>query len=324
MIEGAIAASARRASGMRIALSGASGFIGSVLDAELAMRGFEVLPVSRAELEPMRSGADASQRLAGCTTAVHLAARVHVLGETENDPIAEFRAANRDTTLAFARACAKASVRRFVFVSTIGVNGTVSTRPFRPDDPPAPEGPYAVSKLEAERDLWALATATGLEVVVVRPPLVYGPQAKGNFLRLLKLVATPLPLPLASISGKRSLISVWNLSDLLIRCIEHPNAAGRVLLAGDGEDIELPELIRRLSAAMGRPARLLAVPEELLRRLTGLFGLRRTFDKFTASLQVDISETRKVLQWTAPVSLHDGLARTAQWYIDSRNRSAVA
>ena len=324
MIEGAIAAPARPASGRRIALSGASGFIGSVLDAELVGRGFEVLAVSRTELEAMRNGADASGRLAGSTAAVHLAARAHVLRETERDPGDVFRVANRETTLAFARSCASAGIRRFVFVSSIHVNGSTNTRPFRPDDPPAPEEPYAVSKLEAERDLWALAQATGLEVVVVRPPLVYGPRAKGNFLHLLKLAASRLPLPLASVSGKRSFVSVWNLSDLLIRCIEHPNAAGRVLLAGDGEDIELPELIRRLSAAMGRPARLLAVPEELLRGLTGLFGLRRTFDKLTASLQVDISETRKVLEWTAPVSLHDGLARTAQWYVDSRNRSAVA
>ena len=324
MIGGAIATPATVASGKRVALSGATGFIGSVLHPELVRRGYEVLSVSRAELEAMRNGADASENLAGCTAAVHLAARAHVLRETEVDPVTAFRVANRDTTLAFARACAKEGVGRFVFVSSIGVNGSSSTRPFRPDDPPAPEEPYAVSKLEAERDLSALASATGLEVVVVRPPLVYGPHAKGNFLRLLQLAAISLPLPLASISGKRSLLSVWNLSDLLIRCIEHPAAPGRVLLAGDGEDVELPELIRLLAAAMGRPGRLLAVPEGLLRTLTGLLGARRVFAKLTASLQVDISETRRVLEWTAPVSLRDGLVRTAQWYIESRSRGAAA
>ena len=303
----------------RIALSGASGFIGSTLSSELVKRGFDVDRVGRTDLEGMRAGADAVDLLTGCDAAVHLAARAHVLRETEDDPLSVFRAANRDTTLAFARACARAGVRRFVFVSSIGVNGSTSTHPFRPDDPPAPEEPYAISKLEAETGLWEIAQNTGLEIVVVRPPLVYGPKTRGNFLRLLKLAALPVPLPLGSVSGKRSFVSVWNLCDLLIRCLDHPRAAGKVFLAGDGEDVELPQLIRILRAEMGRRPNLLPVPESLLRACASSIGMGSVFNKLVATLLVDVTETRRILEWSPPVSLTEGLTRTAKWYAESHS-----
>jgi nucleoside-diphosphate-sugar epimerase len=306
-----------RYAGARIALSGATGFVGRVLCAELVRRGFAVLPISRADLEAMRAGTDDKSLLAGCACAVHLAARAHVLHETEADPSATFRVSNRDLTLAFAKACSKAGVERFVFVSSIGVNGSSSVRPFRPEDEPAPDEPYAVSKLDAELGLWAFASAGArLDVVVVRPPLVYGPDAKGNFLRLLKLAANPLPLPLGDVKGRRSFISVWNLSDLLIRCIQHPDAAGRTFLASDGEDIDLPDLLRIVSSAMGRRPRIVPVPKGFLRFVTNLLGRRREFDKLAGSLQVDISETCRALDWRPPVELRDGLTRTAQWYVE--------
>lgn len=305
--------------GARIALSGASGFIGSVLGAELVKRGFGVVRMDRTDLEDMRTGADRGGLLTGCETAVHLAARAHVLREREDDPLSVFRAANRDTALAFARTCARAGVRRFVFVSSIGVNGDTSTHPFRPDDPPAPAEPYAISKLEAERGLWEIARDTGLEAVAVRPPLVYGPENRGNFLRLLKLAALPLPLPLGSVSGRRSFVSVWNLCDLLIRCLDHPRAPGRVFLASDGEDVKLPQLIKILRTAMGRRPMLLPVPEGLLRICANSIGMRSAFNKLVATLQVDISETRRILEWSPPVSLTEGLTRTAKWYAASRS-----
>jgi nucleoside-diphosphate-sugar epimerase len=302
----------------RVALSGASGFIGSVLKTEIANCGFDAVRIDRIDLEHLRAGIDQGALLKGCEAAVHLAARVHVLRETEDAPLSAFRAVNRDTTLAFARACVRAGVRRFVFVSSIHVNGSGSTFPFRPSDPPAPEDPYAISKSEAESGLWEIARATELEVVVVRPPLVYGPNVRGNFLRLLKLAALPIPLPLGSVSGKRSFISVWNLSDLLIRCLDHPNAPGGTFLAGDGEDIELPRLISILRTALRQRPKLLPVPESVLRTCAALIGMKSVFNKLTANLQVDITETRSILEWSPPVSTKEGLIRTAKWYSESR------
>ena len=303
----------------RIALSGASGFIGRVLSTELVNRGFEVVRIDRIDLEDMRAGADRANLLTRCEAAVHLAARAHVLQETEDSLLSAYRIANRDTTLAFAKACARARIRRFVFVSSIRVNGGTSTHPFRPDDPTAPEEPYATSKLEAEAGLWKIARATGLEAVIVRPPLVYGPNARANFLRLLKLAALPLPLPLGSVSGTRSYVSIWNLCDLLIRCLEHPSAPGNVFLAGDGEDVKLPQLISILRAAMERRPMLLPLPESVLRVCASLVGMGSEIDKLMATLQVDISETRRILDWAPPVSLIEGLTRTAKWYAASHS-----
>ena len=322
MTEVAAAGSPLRNAGARIAVSGASGFIGRVLTAELTRQGFTVLAVSRSDLDKMRAGTYDTGSLEGSAAAIHLAGRAHVLRETEADPSAAFRVSNRDATVAFANACAKAAVGRFVFVSSIGVNGSASVRPFRPDDAPGPDEPYAVSKLEAEQALWATASENGLQVVVVRPPLVYGPEAKGNFLRLLKLASLPVPLPLGRVRSRRSFVSVWNLADLLIRCVQHPAAAGRTFLAGDGEDIDLPDLLRSLASAMGgRRIVLLSVPVTLLRLGSGALGKGSVFEKLSASLQVDISQTRRLLDWTPPLALREGLERTARWFVEtSRHR----
>ena len=204
-----------------------------------------------------------------------------------------------------------------MFVSSIHVNGSTSVRPFRSDDPPSPREPYAMSKLEAEQGLWELAQRSGLEVVVVRPTLVYGPKAKANFLRLLRLAALPLPLPLAGVSGRRSLIGVWNLADLLIRCVDHPSAPGRTLLAADVEDVALPELIRTLSEGMGKRSRLVHVPEKLLRLGARAMGMGHTFDKLAGTLQVDATETCRLLDWKPPMTAQEGLTRTARWYVAS-------
>lgn len=320
-VGGASEAAQQRDRPCRVAVSGTSGFVGRVLAAELTRRGFDVVRISRADIEAMRSGSIDTAGLAGCACAIHLAARAHVLRETDTDPMAAFRHVNRDLTVAFAQACASAGVRRFVFVSSIGVNGSSSCRPFRADDPPAPDEPYAVSKLEAERGIWEIARTGGLDVVVVRPPLVYGPDAKGNFRRLMKLASMPVPLPFGRISARRTLISVWNLADLLIRCIEHPDAAGRVFLAGDAEDVSLPELLTYLRSAMGRRPALLPVPESLMRLATGVIGRRHVYEKLTASLQVATDETFRVLEWKPPLSLREGLSATVR--MDAEHRAAV-
>ncbi|GIL05544.1 MAG: UDP-glucose 4-epimerase [Betaproteobacteria bacterium] len=313
---------------MRVAVTGASGFIGSALCRDLREQGLEVVAAvrDRVALDAARVSVvgeigpkvDWRPTLRGCDAVVHLAGRVHVASRADESALVPYRRVNRDGSVALAEQAAELGVRRFVFVSTILVNGPDSSRPFLASDVPAPRDPYAISKLEAELALSDLAARTGMELVIVRPPLVYGPDVRANFLRLLKLAASGIPLPLAGVPGVRSFISRWNLNDLLILCLRHPAAAGRVILASDGEDISLPDLIRHLAHAMGRPCRLFSAPPGVLRTIAGSLGARSVVDKLFASLRVDISETRSVLGWNPPVPLREGLTRTAVWYSRSR------
>lgn len=306
-----------------ITVTGATGFVGREFVRMLDAAGLEVKPLSREDLQriaELRGDEPCLPRGNGCV--VHLAARAHVLDETSTAQLDVYRQINRDVTLKLAHAASNAGARRFVFVSSIRVNGSSSVRAFRAQDDPRPEEPYAISKYEAEQGLWEIAAATGLEVVVVRPPLVYGPGVKANFRRLLRLAASGLPLPLASIKGTRSLMGLRNLCDLLHTCIDHPAAPGRTLLVSDGEDITLPELIRELAAGMARPARLFPMPQSALRTMAALAGQGSTFDKLVASLQVDASQTFDLLAWRPPVSLREGLRETARWFIDHRRLAA--
>lgn len=307
-----------------VLLTGATGFVGGHLLTALEAAGMNVLSIDRQALDQIASGENLVASLRGSAGIVHLAARAHVLGETSATLLDVYRASNRDLTLSLARAAAAAGVSRFVFVSSIRVNGSSSSMPFRPDDAPAPDEPYAVSKYEAELGLWEIAATTGLEVVVVRPPLVYGPGVKANFRRLLKLAATGLPLPLASVKGMRSLIGVDNLCDLLQVCLCHPAAAGKTFLASDGQDISLPVLIRELATGMGRQARMIPAPAWFVRGIATLAGKASTFDKLTASLQIDPSATFAALDWRPPTSLQDGLHETARWYLKARGTSDAA
>lgn len=255
--------------------------------------------------------------LCGADAVLHLAARAHVLEESGDSQLEVYRAANRDLTLRLARQAAAAGVRRLVFVSSIRVNGSSAARPVHADDVPRPDEPYAISKLEAEVGLWKISAETGLEVVVVRPPLIYGPRVKANFRRLLGLAASGLPLPLASVAGWRSLLGVRNLCHLLCVCLEHPAAAGKTFLASDGEDIPLPALIRELAEGMGRPSRLFPAPVGLLRWLAAMAGKASTFEKMTASFRVDPVETFRTLGWSPPVPLRQGLHETARWFANA-------
>lgn len=246
----------------------------------------------------------------------HLAARVHVMHDEASDPLEEFRKVNVAGTENLARQAAKAGVKRLVYVSSIKVNGEATREggKFSECDMPSPQDPYGISKCEAEQVLHCVAKETGLEIVIVRPPLVYGPGVKGNFAQMLKVLARGIPLPLASVDNKRSLVYVGNLVDALILCATHPAAVGQTYLVNDGEDISTSDLLRRLSVEMGHPARLFPCPKALLKLAGLLTGRADQVERLLGSLQVDSSKIRRELGWQPPYALEQGLRVTADGY----------
>lgn len=247
----------------------------------------------------------------GQDVVVHVAARAHIMRDEVNDSMAEYRRVNVDGTLSLARQAAAAEVKRFIFISSIKVNGegTFQGRPYTAAGTPNPLDPYGISKFEAEQGLIQLAAETGMEVVIIRPPLVYGPGVKGNFASMIKLVEKGLPLPLGAVYNKRSLVGIDNLIDLIIRCIDHPRAGNEVFLAGDGEDLSTTELLRAVGKAAGRPARLIPVPAGMLQFGATLLGKKAMAQRFLGSLQVDISKTCELLDWKPPYTVEEGLRR---------------
>lgn len=258
----------------------------------------------------LHAQSDWAAALAGCDTVVHLAARVHVMHDTAADPLVLYRATNTDATLNLARQAVLAGVKRFVFVSSIKVNGEGRDTAYQETDTPMPEDAYALSKWEAEQGLWRVARETGLEVVILRPPLVYGPGVKANFRRLLDTVTRGWPLPLGAIRNRRSLLYLGNFVDAIRICIEHPAAAGQTFLVDDGQPVSTPELVRAVAHAMGRPARLLPVPIGLLEFGGALLGRRAAVARLTGSLWLDSSLIRTRLGWTPPYSMAAGLEAT--------------
>jgi nucleoside-diphosphate-sugar epimerase len=262
----------------------------------------------------LRSQGEVEAALPGADAVVHLAARVHVMRDTAADPLAEYRRVNTDATLQLARAAVRCGVGRFVFMSTIKVNGErTAGRPFSERDAPAPADPYALSKWEAERGLREIA---GLEVVSLRPPLVYGPGVKGNFLRLLKLVRAGVPLPLASVANARSMIYVGNLASAVERALS-VSARGTFLVSDDA-DLSTPQLVRMLGAALDRPARLVPFPPALLRALGRVLGKGDEVMRMIESLRLDCSGIKQQLQWVAPFTVEQGLKETADWFARAR------
>ena len=322
-------ASASGVPSMHVLVTGASGFIGRhLVDALLheghrvscvVRRGSEIPAalhsgsVERIEIDDIAGDIDWAPRLQGVDSLIHLAARVHVMQESAADPLASFRRVNVLGTQRLAEAAVAARVRRFVYVSSIKVNGeSTEHTPFRADDAPAPADPYAVSKWEAERLLWGLAAKSATEVVVVRPPLVYGPGVKGNFARMVHWVERGLPLPLGAICNRRSLLAVENLVDFLGVCLVHPRAAGEVFLVADGHDWSTPQLVSAIAAALQRQARLIPVPVGLLTGAAGLLGRRAAMARLCGSLQVDIAKNRSLLQWEPPVDPAQAVAQTVR------------
>ncbi|SMC26503.1 UDP-glucose 4-epimerase [Desulfacinum hydrothermale DSM 13146] len=315
-----------------VLVTGATGFVGRALVSVLSSRGHVVRSAVRrcgsgAPNEVAVGDLQAPNRdslkdaLAGSDAVVHLAARVHVMSDSEDDPLAVYRAVNVVATESVARMAAEVGVERFVFLSSIKVNGegTPGGTAFTERDKPAPQDAYAVSKHEAERALHQVAQETGLQVVIVRPPLVYGPGVRANFLRLMNMVARCLPLPLGAVDNRRSLVGLTNLVDFLVTCLDHPMAVGETFLVSDGEDLSTPELIGRIAGAMGRPARLFPFPPGWLQAGGRLLGLEATVERLCGSLQVDIGKARGVLGWQPVSSVDEELARTADWYIQSRS-----
>jgi nucleoside-diphosphate-sugar epimerase len=311
---------------VRILLTGASGFVGTAALTALAQRGHPVRAAARRSLPHADTmlvtdiGPDTDWRvaLAGCDAVVHLAARVHVMREGSADPLAAFRRVNTAGTLALAEQAAAAGVRALVFASTVKVLGESSARgrPFTDTDPPAPMDPYAISKAEAERGLADIATRTGMRVVALRPPLVYGPGVGANFLRLMRGIERGTPLPLGAIANRRSLVYVGNLADAIAFCVEREEARGAYLVS-DGADLATPELVRRLAAALGRPARLLPVPAGLLRTAGALLGKRAEMERLLGDLAVAPNGLAR-LGWRAPFTVDEGLRATAAWFRQQR------
>ena len=302
----------------KVLVTGATGFIGSALCGQLRAAGHTIIAaVRRSSGSPdevaigeMNSFTNWRSVLAGCDTVIHLAARVHVMNDSTENPLALYRATNTEATLNLARQASHAGVKRFVFISTIKVNGEGRDAAYRETDVPAPEDAYAISKWEAEQGLQRIAQETGLEVVILRPPLVYGPEVKANFLRLMKTIQRGWPLPLGAIHNRRSLLYLGNFVDAIRLCVEHPTAAGQTFLLDDGQAVSTPELIRAVARAMGRPARLLAVPVGVLAFMGALLGKRAAVARLTGSLHVDSSAIRSRLGWTPPYSMDAGLAAT--------------
>ena len=307
-----------------VLITGVSGFVGQALERRLHDAGFAVSGSARHEhrmaggalagVAQLHTSQDWSGLLRGCSAVVHLAARVHIMHDTAPDPLAAFRAANTAGTLHLAQQAVAAGVRRFVFVSTAKVNGehTAAGRPFRHDDLPQPEDAYAVSKHEAEQGLRALAAASGLELVIVRPPLVYGPGVKANFAALMRAVQRGWPLPLGlAHSNRRSFVGLDNLVDLLCTCLEHPAAANQTFMVSDGHDLSTAELLQRMGVALVRPARLWPVSTGSLMAAAAVLGQREKARRLLGNLQLDIAHTCTTLGWSPPVSVDEGLRRAA-------------
>jgi len=308
-----------------ILVTGATGFVGRALCAALIRSGSIRIAVRNTAGESPADGvdvvrgelsatADWSAAMAGVVAVVHCAARVHVMNDDAVDPLAEFRRINVEGSLQLARQAAAAGVRRFVFLSSIKVNGeqTDPGRPFTADQAPGPLDPYGISKMEAEAALRALARETGMAVVIIRPPLVYGPAVKGNFLAMMRALWRGIPLPLGAVTAnRRSLVALDNLVDLIVTCIDHPAAANQTFLVSDAEDLSTAALLRRMGQALGRPARLLPVPVGILRLAATLLGRPGIAQRLCGSLEVDIDKTRHLLGWSPPLSVDEGLRRTA-------------
>lgn len=318
---------------MKILLTGGTGFVGSSLVKLLLEKGYFVTAAVRkssrnlsSRIEQVTTGdiqksTDWTGALENIDVVIHLAARVHILSDVEDNALEIFRLENTESTLNLARQSSNAGVGRFIFLSSIKVNGeeTEVGKRFKFDDKYIPTDPYGLSKFEAEEGLKCIAKQTSMEVVIIRPPLVYGEGVKANFLSMIRFVYRGSPLPLALIENKRSLVSIDNLTNLIEICINHPNAANETFLVSDDEDLSTPELLIRLGAALGKPPRLFPFPQKWLSIILFVLGQGSISKRLIGSLQVDVEKTKSMLGWRPPVSVDQALAKTATAWL-SKNK----
>lgn len=315
---------------MRTLITGSNGFIGKELCLYLSREGHYVRGGVRRKEENIRGACtdfvvtgdigpatDWSLVLEGIDSIVHLAGRVHVTRDTSKEPMAEFRKVNVSGTEGLARQAAKAGVKRFIFVSSVKVNGEGRPEPYREDDSSKPQDAYGISKLEAEQVLARVSADTGMSVVILRLPLVYGQGVKANFRSLFKLSASGLPLPFKAIDNRRSFLYLGNLVDAIDLCLNHPRAAGETFMVSDGQDVSTPDLIRTIASAMNKRVRLFSVSKAILRGVCGFLGKREGIEKLIGSLIVDSSKIRNTLGWHPPFTLEDGICETARYYINN-------
>ena len=311
-----------------ILVTGANGFVGKALCNYLNSNNAQIRALTRTpsdfggDILNVASnnfgGADSLlEAMRGVDVVVHLAARVHVMQESSSDALAAYRAVNVDLTINLAKQAAAAGVRRFIYLSSIKVNGekTPVGRAFSADDSPAPEDPYGVSKMEAEQALFELSKSTGMETVVIRPPLIYGPGVGANFLAMMRWLARRVPLPLGAINNRRSMVALDNLLSLILACTSHPKAAGQVFLVSDDQDVSVTQLLNKLAHAMKVPAILLPIPAAMIKFAAAMLGRASVAQRLCDNLQVDIAKTKELLSWSPPLTLDDGLKVTADWYL---------
>ena len=306
----------------KVLITGSNGFVGHYLASYLQKHEYDIvytfrdIPEYAQCIQPsfaignIDSNTQWQPALENVNTVVHLAARVHVMKETLTDPLSEFRKVNTEGTLNLARQALEAGVKRFVYLSSIKVNGEYTDAvPFSADDPPHPQDPYAISKYEAEQLLLELGHKTDLEIVIIRPPLIYGPGVKGNFRRLINLIKKNIPLPLAGIYNARSLVSIQNLCSLIEVCLYHPHAANEIFLVSDGNDLSTSELLEQLTEVMKKKNHLFYVPVFLVKIVTNLLGRSSEFERLFGSLQVDISKNKQLLNWQPLESVQTALGK---------------
>ena len=308
---------------MKVLITGATGFVGQSLVQNLN-KSYDVIALVRtlSNLLPLQVQQLVANNIfeadfpENTDVIVHLAGRAHILNEKTTDPLTEFRKVNVEGTLQLARQALEKKVKRFIFMSSIGVNGSViSQRPFTEDAVPQPHADYAISKLEAEETLKKLFAGSDTELVIIRPPLVYAAHAPGNFARLLKLVATNLPLPFAGTKNKRSFIALENLVDFIQVCIEHPNAANQTFLVADQSHISTRELVQYLKQGMGKTVYFIYIPQPLMKLGAACVGKSKLYEQLFESLEVDASKAQKMLGWTAPLSIQQAMLKAGQDYL---------
>jgi nucleoside-diphosphate-sugar epimerase len=320
---------------MNVLVTGASGFVGrAILEYLNRDRGIQVsgtvrqyLPssipgVTYSEVAAIGPETDWSKAVSDIDLLIHTAGRVHVMSDSSGDSLAQHRRVNVAGTLNLARQAAEAGVKRFIFLSSIKVHGDATQRghPFCAEDTPAPNDAYGESKLEAELSLQRLSQASDMEVVVIRPPLVYGPGVRANFLAMMRWIQKGWPVPFGHVDNRRSLVALPNLVDLIKVCCIHPAAAGQIFLVSDGEDVSTTELLNRIGDALRKPVKSVPLPAGLVRTLAALAGKKDQIDRLFGSLQVDICRTRTVLSWSPIVSMDEALKETARYFLDTLRR----